>query len=78
MCSVKMAKFRHKTKNPFPPLPLHPKRFKLKLWVKICEIVKISAPFFCTLKKSRGQKFGSAIFSKRKKISKKGAPDFDF
>ena len=78
MSSVKRAKFRHKTKNPFPPLPLHPRWFKLKLYVKICKIIKICAPFFCILKKSRGQKFECEIFSKWKKNFKKGGTRFWF
>ena len=78
MCSVKVAKFWHKSKNLFLPPPICPIWLKLKLWVKICKMIKISAPFLFMLKKSFGQKFGSAIFSKWKKISKKGAPDFDF
>ena len=78
MCSVKSAKFRHKTRNPFPPLPLHPRWFKLKLYVKICKIIKISSSFFLYLEKSSWSKIWMCDIFKMKKNFKKGGTRFWF
>jgi len=78
MCSVKRAGFRHKTKNPFPPLPLHPRGFKIKTLGENLQINQNLCSLFVYLEKILWSKIWKCDIFKTKKDFKKGGIRFLF